>query len=215
MRSRYQLELGRAAGDGLVKVWDAQSGECAATLDNHIDRVWALAVKPKPLLSEAEQKRLASKDSEMADADDEDAGDDQVTLISGSADSTLTFWNDTTAFTAQQATTQATARIEQDQELQNHIRANNYREAIVLALQLNHPGRLLTLFNEAVDVADLPGLSDRPVRDALLAQAVGNGVTTEHQGPGRGGDPQRIPVRARRAHRIGFPPVTAIRAPET
>jgi len=150
--ARRGIQVASAAGDGLVKVWDAQSGECAATLDNHIDRVWALAVKPKPVLSEAEQKRLASKDSEMADADDdEDADNDQVTLISGSADSTLTFWTDTTAITAQQATTQATARIEQDQELQNHIRANNYREAIVLALQLNHPKRLLDLFASVVN----------------------------------------------------------------
>lgn len=162
--SRRGIQVASAAGDGLVKVWDAQSGECAATLDNHIDRVWALAVKPKPLLSEAEQKRLSSKDSEMADADDDEPHEDQVTLVSGSADSTLTFWTDTTAITAQQATTQATARIEQDQELQNHIRANNYREAIVLALQLNHPKRLLDLFSAVVsgthDPASICGNAD-------------------------------------------------------
>lgn len=163
--ARRGIQVASAAGDGLVKVWDAQSGECAATLDNHIDRVWALAIKPKPLLSEAEQRRLASRDSEMADAEDEDADNDQVTLVSGSADSTLTFWTDTTAVTAQQATTQATARIEQDQELQNHIRANNYREAIVLALQLNHPKRLLDLLASVVnattrDPASISGNAD-------------------------------------------------------
>lgn len=155
--SRRGIQVASAAGDGLVKVWDAQSGECAATLDNHIDRVWALAVKPKPLLTEAEQKRLSTKDTDMADADEVDDNEDQVTLVSGSADSTLTFWNDTTAFTAQQATTQATARIEQDQELQNHIRANNYREAIVLALQLNHPKRLLDLFSAVISGPHDPG----------------------------------------------------------
>lgn len=162
--SRRGIQVASAAGDGLVKVWDAQSGECAATLDNHIDRVWALAVKPKPLLSEQEQKRLTSKDFEMADADEDENDEEQVTLVSGSADSTLTFWTDTTAFTAQQATTQATARIEQDQELQNHIRASNYREAIVLALQLNHPKRLLDLFSAVVngphDPASICGNAD-------------------------------------------------------
>jgi U3 small nucleolar RNA-associated protein 13 len=168
--ARRGIQVASAAGDGLVKVWDAQSGECAATLDNHIDRVWALAVKPKPILSEAEQKRLASKDTDMADVDEEDADDDQVTLISGSADSTLTFWNDTTAFTAQQATTQATERIEQDQELQNHIRANNYREAIVLALQLNHPKRLLDLFASVVNgVHDPSSVSGNIEVDEVLA----------------------------------------------
>ena len=40
--------------------------------------------------------------------------------------------------------------IEQEQELQNHIFAGSYREAITLALQLNHPGRLLNLFTSVV-----------------------------------------------------------------
>jgi len=44
-RSKNPL-VASAAADGLVKIWDAQSGECASTLDNHTDRVWALAVRP-------------------------------------------------------------------------------------------------------------------------------------------------------------------------
>jgi U3 small nucleolar RNA-associated protein 13 len=50
-------------------------------------------------------------------------------------------------------------RVEQDQQLQNYIRAGAYREAITLALQLNHPGRLLSLFTAAIDAADDPTLS--------------------------------------------------------
>ncbi|OQO07505.1 hypothetical protein B0A48_07202 [Cryoendolithus antarcticus] len=159
-RSRRGALVASAAGDGLVKIWDAQSGECATTLDNHTDRVWALAVKPPMVLSPEDHQRAAAPvksdgDSAMADADDEEngtqRGEDQLTLVSGSADSTLTFWLDTTSTTALAATTQASARIEQDQELQNHIRASNYREAIVLALQLNHPKRLLDLFAAVVN----------------------------------------------------------------
>ncbi|TKA67995.1 hypothetical protein B0A55_08614, partial [Friedmanniomyces simplex] len=149
------IEVASAAGDGLVKVWDAQSGECAATLDNHIDRVWALAVKPPPLLSAEEQtKQVAQQDESMHDADDEEGVaelESTLELVSGSADSTLTFWHDTTSATALATTQQATQRVEQDQELQNHIRAANYREAIVLALQLNHPKRLLDLFTTVVN----------------------------------------------------------------
>ncbi|KAK5137626.1 hypothetical protein LTR08_007921 [Meristemomyces frigidus] len=148
------VQVASAAGDGLVKVWDAQDGECAATLDNHIDRVWALAVKPPPVLSIEEAKQAGAEDTEMTgDEDNEEAPVTQSTLeiVSGSADSTLTFWRDTTASTALAATTQATQRVEQDQELQNYIRASNYREAIVLALQLNHPKRLLELFSAVVN----------------------------------------------------------------
>ena len=151
-RTKGGVQVASAAGDGLVKVWDAQGGECAATLDNHIDRVWALAVKPAPILSEEEQKKRQALDTEMAETDGEEKDTHStLELVSGSADSTLTFWTDTTASTALQASTQATARIEQDQELQNYIRASNYREAIVLALQLNHPKRLLDLFTAVVN----------------------------------------------------------------
>ncbi len=141
-------QVASAAGDGLVKIWDAQGGECATTLDNHIDRVWALAVKPSLINS-------SSVDETMKDADaaGDESGDNEppLELLSGSADSTLTFWHDTSSLTQQATTLAATARVEQDQELQNHIRSSNYREAIVLALQLNHPRRLLELFTAVVD----------------------------------------------------------------
>ena len=154
-RAKGAVQVASAAGDGLVKVWNGQMGECAATLDNHVDRVWALAVKPAPALSVEEQEKRRSVDAEMVDEGEEEDDDrssaPSLELVSGSADSTLTFWTDTTATTALQATTQATARIEQDQELQNHIRSSNYREAIVLALQLNHPKRLLDLFAAVVN----------------------------------------------------------------
>lgn len=170
---REEVQVASAAGDGLVKVWDAQGGECAATLDNHVDRVWALAVKPPPILSAEDIKRQTQKDqdAEMADGQEEDKPQEStLELVSGSADSTLTFWSDTTATTALQATTQATARIEQDQELQNHIRSRNYREAIVLALQLNHPKRLLDLFTAVVNGLQEPGsYTGKKEVDAVIA----------------------------------------------
>jgi U3 small nucleolar RNA-associated protein 13 len=176
--SRGTVQVASAAGDGLVKVWDAQEGECAATLDNHIDRVWALAVKPVPILSSEDHRK---RDSAMtnggeAGSDDEEEVDvaaqpSSIELISGSADSTLTLWLDTTATTALQATTRATARVEQDQELQNHIRASNYRGAIVLALQLNHPKRLLDLFTAVVNGPREEGsFTGRKAVDEVLAE---------------------------------------------
>ncbi|UNI18855.1 U3 small nucleolar RNA-associated protein 13 [Purpureocillium takamizusanense] len=120
-QSKRPVLFASAGGDGLVKVWNANTGEAECTLDNHEDRVWALAVHP-----------------------------DTNAIASGSGDSTVTFWKDTTAET-QAAASQATLKmIEQEQELQNHIFAGSYREAITLALQLNHPGRLLSLFTSVV-----------------------------------------------------------------
>ena len=111
--------LASAGADGLVRVWDAGSGECASTLDNHTDRVWALA-------ADAATGRL----------------------VSGGGDGVVTFWADTSAATAAAAAVAASARVEQDQALQNYTRRGDYREAVVLALQLRHPARLLALFTE-------------------------------------------------------------------
>ncbi|CAM1508292.1 Fc.00g051400.m01.CDS01 [Cosmosporella sp. VM-42] len=136
------IQFASAGGDGLVKVWDANSGEAVCTLDNHEDRVWAIAVQPK-----------------------------NNTIVSGSGDSTVSFWQDTTAET-QAAASQAVQKvIEQEQELQNHMHAGSYREAITLALQLNHPGRLLSLFTSVVttNTPETGSLSGLKAVDEVLA----------------------------------------------
>lgn len=119
------VHVASAAADGLVRVWDANTGECATTLDNHEDRVWALAVNPET-----------------------------NALVSGSGDSTCTLWKDTSSETQTKAAEAARELIEQEQQLENHIHAGSYREAIVLALQLNHPKRLLSLFTKVINSAE-------------------------------------------------------------
>ena len=115
-------QIASAGGDGLVKIWDATTGEVAATLDNHTDRIWALAVDP---------------DTRM--------------LVSGGGDSVVTFWKDTSSETAGKTRAAAIQRVEQDQELQNYIHRGSYREAITLALALNHPASLLSLLQGVLD----------------------------------------------------------------
>lgn len=137
-----------AAADGLVKIWSPYTGELETTLDNHTDRVWALA-SPTPSGSRADV--LSSNTHNISSP---------YAIASGSADSTVTFWTDTTSATYTATVSANAARIEQDQKLENYIRAGAYREAITLALQLNHPGRLLSLFTAAVDAADDPSSTD-------------------------------------------------------
>ncbi|KAJ6094974.1 hypothetical protein N7467_002487 [Penicillium canescens] len=150
-----------AAADGLVKIWSPYTGELETTLDNHEDRVWALA-SPTPSGSRSDVKQISSKLNSTPYA-----------IASGSADATVTFWTDTTSATYTAAVHANSERIEQDQELQNHIRAGNYREAIVLALQLNHPGRLLSLFTAAINAADDPTLPAEE-RKRAAASLTGN-----------------------------------------
>lgn len=117
--SKRPLQIASAGGDGLVKVWDANTGEVSCTLDNHVDRVWALTVNPESGM-----------------------------LVSGGGDSVVTFWKDTTSTTIAATTAASTQRVEQEQQLQNYIHSGSYRQAIVLALELNHPARLLTLLQD-------------------------------------------------------------------
>ncbi|KAL8695491.1 MAG: hypothetical protein Q9218_000069 [Villophora microphyllina] len=120
--SKRPVQIASAGGDGLVKIWDANTGEVACTLDNHTDRIWALTVDPAT-----------------------------NTLVSGGGDSVVTFWKNTTSNTIAATAAASTARVEQEQQLMNYMHAGNYREAIVLALTLNHPARLLSLFQGVVD----------------------------------------------------------------
>ena len=120
-RRKARATLASAGGDGLVKVWDASTGDCLCTLDNHTDRIWALTSDPK-----------------------------QGYLVSAGGDSVITFWADTTVATAANTAAVAAARVSQEQDLLNHSHSGNYREAIVLALQLNHPARLLALLTDVV-----------------------------------------------------------------
>ncbi|KAJ5112318.1 hypothetical protein N7532_000363 [Penicillium argentinense] len=133
-----------AGADGLVKLWNVWTGEVECTIDNHTDRVWALA-SPYPSGFRSDAKPTSSKLNTTPYA-----------LVSGSADATVTCWTDTTSATYTAAVNANSERVEQDQQLQNYIRAGAYREAITLALQLNHPGRLLSLFTTAIDAADDP-----------------------------------------------------------
>jgi U3 small nucleolar RNA-associated protein 13 len=118
---KRRVQIASAGGDGLVKVWDASTGEVECTLDNHEDRVWALTVHPTT-----------------------------NTIVSGSGDSTITFWADTTSITIAASTAAATKLVEEEQQLQNYIHSGSYRSAITLALQLNHPARILSLFTSVV-----------------------------------------------------------------
>jgi U3 small nucleolar RNA-associated protein 13 len=138
--------IASASSDTLVKLWSpyspTDSDHLLTTLDNHSDRVWALT-SPSPAISQPTKSEVNGSTRSTS-----------YPLISGAADASLTFWADTSIQTASLASKRATERIEQDQLLQNHIFTKNYREAIILSLALNHPGRLLRVFQDVVNLPD-------------------------------------------------------------
>ena len=66
--------------------------------------------------------------------------------------------------TLEAATVAETQRVELDQKLQNFVYAGNYRDAIVLALQMDQPARLFSLFKSVVE-------TESPDHDSLCGLA--------------------------------------------
>lgn len=126
--------------DGLVKVWNVSDSECVATLDNHEDRVWSLAVRH------------------------DDEGSE---FVSGGGDSLLTVWKDTTE--REQALVQARfeEQVQDEQQLSNHIQKQEWRHAILLALSLEQPYRLLNIFKQVAKSDQ--GMSGMVEVDEVLA----------------------------------------------
>lgn len=149
-QGQNQPMIASASSDTLVKLWSPYASldtdHLLTTLDNHTDRVWSLA-SPSPTQSSNLQQSSKKQSQSQAQSP-------SFTFISGAADATLTFWRDTTTQTLATQTKTLTARIEQDQLLQNHIHARNYRESIILSLTLNHPGRLLRILEDVVNLPD-------------------------------------------------------------
>jgi U3 small nucleolar RNA-associated protein 13 len=123
-----------AGGDGLVKVWTIKTGECDTTLDNHTDRIWSLALN-----------------------------EEENTLVSGGGDSVITFWEDTTALEKEKQAQALEVRVEKsppvmwwleltfrEQDLANYVQRKDWRNAIITAMELDQPYRLLNLFNEVI-----------------------------------------------------------------
>lgn len=62
----------------------------------------------------------------------------------------ITFWEDCTEETEAEKETQRADLVLKDQEFQNYVSLGDYKRAILLALSLGQPGRLLSLFQKII-----------------------------------------------------------------
>nr|XP_016928981.1 transducin beta-like protein 3 [Drosophila suzukii] len=120
-----------AASDGLLKLWNIKTNTCLLSLDEHSDRVWALAV----------------------------SGRSNRFFYTGGADSKLIRFGDVTQATRNEALDQRQATLEQEQTLQSLLHAHKQlHKAFVLALNLNKPKTSFDIINHFVRQRDDPGL---------------------------------------------------------
>ncbi|KAF7337479.1 U3 small nucleolar RNA-associated protein [Mycena sanguinolenta] len=97
-------------------------------MDNHTDKVWALAVSH-----------------------------DERTVVSAAADSVVTFWQDCTEEQEEEKETKRADLVLKEQDFLNYLELNDYRKAIELAISMGQPGRLFNLFKDIrAAAADYP-----------------------------------------------------------
>ncbi|KAK8865711.1 hypothetical protein IAR55_000856 [Kwoniella newhampshirensis] len=117
----HGMQLVTSASDGLVKLWNIKDEECVKTLDNHEDKIWALAVSS-----------------------------DEKTIVSAGADSVATFWEDSTEVEQAEKNEALVKAVQSEQDFTNYVALKDYRRAILLALSMSQPGRLLHLFSTVI-----------------------------------------------------------------
>ncbi|KAI9349083.1 WD40-repeat-containing domain protein [Obelidium mucronatum] len=115
----FGMQMVSSGSDGLVKLWNIKSNECVATFDNHEDKVWALTTNR-----------------------------DESLVVSGGADSKITVWEDCTVEEQEEHDKTTNEKITKEQDLLNFLKKKDYKNAIILAMELDKPVRLLNLFKQ-------------------------------------------------------------------
>ncbi|KAJ3274999.1 Transducin (beta)-like 3 [Terramyces sp. JEL0728] len=128
------LQLLSTGSDGLMKLWNVKDGECAGTFDNHEDRIWAVAVNKS-----------------------------ESTVFTGSSDSTISLWRDTTVEEQEEKNKDEDARLTKEQDLNLFLKRKDFKNALILALQLDQPFKILGILKNVQ--------SERVDEDSVLGSA--------------------------------------------
>ena len=118
------LQLVSSGADGLVKVWTVRTNECESTLDDaHNNKIWALDVDP------CDGKRM----------------------ITGGADAQIVVWDDTTKEQEDANRAEEEEAILVEQRLANHLRHNEYAQALEISLERDKPHQTLKVLNAILE----------------------------------------------------------------
>ena len=121
------LQVISAGSDGLMKIWDLRRNECLVTLDEHSDRIWALAIQ-----------------------------NDGDRIITGDASATIKIWKDSTDEEIADAIRAQDEILVKEQELQVFLLRKDFKNAVLLAMSLDQPFRLSSLFEDLLKDKTVP-----------------------------------------------------------
>ncbi|ODN02897.1 Transducin beta-like protein 3 [Orchesella cincta] len=120
------LQIVSTSSDGTFRVWDLKSSSCVSTEECGNDKIWTLAAKP-----------------------------DASEIITGSADSIITVWEDITEQKVKENLAKRKKTIEEEQKLNNVLKSGAWKEAFKLAIELDRPFTLLKIIRELKDPSEL------------------------------------------------------------
>lgn len=129
-----QKQLVSTGADGLVKIWNCSNGECLKTLDGHNNRIWALSVL---------------EDGNM--------------IVTADADGVFQFWRDYTEEQRELDIEKEKQKVEQEQSLQNFIANEDWTNAFLLAITLDHPMRLFNVLKQSLDYVSEEDENDKAI----------------------------------------------------
>jgi len=120
------MQIMSSGSDGVLKLWVIKTQECVGTFsEDHSDKVWAMCVMP-----------------------------DEKTVVTGGVESQLNVWNDVTEQEVLEEKQEKEDKARKQQDLDNVLYAENYALAIKLALELDHPRKLLSVFSKVAHLHD-------------------------------------------------------------
>ncbi|PWZ02059.1 WD40 repeat-like protein [Testicularia cyperi] len=133
------MQLLSCGGDGLLKLWNVKDEECISTMDAHDEKVWSLVVSR-----------------------------DESTVWTSAADSSIAVWQDRSREDQEEQNRLRQQEVEHEQEFTNFLTRRDWRNAIVLALGMGQPRRLLGLFAHVAQ--------SRPEADGVGAGLLGSAL---------------------------------------
>ena len=136
---RLGTQLITVGSDSLLKLWNINDGECINTFENHEDRIWALETSA-----------------------------DNSLVYTGSSDSTICIWKDVTeeeTIKQQEAELQSKLKTE---DLTLYLRKKDYKNALIIAMDLDHPMKLLKIFQDVQLLQEMNSISGSVSVDQYL-----------------------------------------------
>ncbi|CAD7956076.1 unnamed protein product [Amoebophrya sp. A25] len=137
----FGMQAMSTGADGLVKLWQVRTTDCAQTLDSHEGKIWGMDVVD--VNEKVLQLRTKEKNGENGDTSSK--GTMRPVMITGG--DRLVLWKDCTKEVSEKQCQEDAANRVQQAEIKALVAEEKYDRALAHCLKLNRPGQMVEVFN--------------------------------------------------------------------